>query len=544
MKYNRRKLTLLTAVLMTVGLWTQAALAVAGPGHEPESVLGALGQAFADNPFDRAMKAMSDELIDVAEPLVQELETAEPGSFRALVARARFQYLLNDFSAALETLNGADAIAKAGEMERVRWFEDLLRSTYATTQGHKKVTTSRGHFVLWVTPGPDEVLIPYADEALENAHEVYGELFGYRPTRPVHVHIYQRVEDLAAVSSLKVTEIQTSGTIALCKYNRLMITSPRDLLFGYDWLDTLAHEYIHYVIIKASNNTVPIWLHEGLAKFFENRWREAKDAVMKPTSQDLLAGGLEQNRLITFEQMSPSMAKLPSQEDTALAFAEVFTVMNYLKNRVGMEGIGKTILAMRNGKTDREAIELALGVSFDRFQEDWRKYLKTLDLVRLPGGYAQKLYFKNKNKNEDELESLEATAAKDHTYLGDLLRARKRYLGASKQYRKAKVTAGDTSPIIQSKLGATLIELGQYDEAIKELAPPIQYYPEYVLIFLHTGRAYLAKKDYNNAALYLERAVRLNPFDPDAHSGLLTAYQNLGNAELVKRAENSLRLLQ
>lgn len=541
---HAKKMGFVWGIVLAVGLPAAIQDVVAGPGHGPDSLAEQLAGVFRGDLFDRAMKTMSDELVDVAEPLVVELETTEPGSFRALVARARFQYLLNDFTAALETLNAAEAVAKPGEMARVGWFEEILRSTYATTQRHKQVPTSKGHFVLWVQPGTDEVLIPYADEALESAYEAYGELFGYRPNRPVHVHIYERVEDLAAVSSLKVSEIQTSGTIALCKYNRLMITSPRDLLFGYDWLDTLAHEYIHYVIIKASNNTVPIWLHEGLAKFFENRWRQSTDAVLKPTSQDLLAVGLEQNRLISFEQMSPSMAKLPSQEDTALAFAEVFTVMNYLKNRVGMEGIVKAIGAMRDGKSDREAIELVLGVSFDRFQQDWRKFLSTLELVRLPGGFAQKLYFKNKNKNEDELESLEATAAKDHTYLGDLLRARKRHSAASKQYLKAKAIAGDTSPIIQAKLGATLIELGKYDEAILELAPPIRYYPEYVLIFLHTGRAYLAKKDYNNAALYLERAVRLNPFDPETHSGLLTAYQNLGNVALATRAENSLRLLQ
>ena len=58
--------------------------------------------------------------------------------------------------------------------------------------------------------------------------------------------------------ALTEEEIKTSGTIALCKYNRLMITSPRDLVYGYGWADTVAHELIHLLINRRSRNTVPI----------------------------------------------------------------------------------------------------------------------------------------------------------------------------------------------------------------------------------------------------------------------------------------------
>jgi hypothetical protein len=45
---------------------------------------------------------------------------------------------------------------------------------------------------------------------------------------------------------------------------------------GYPWLDTLAHEYTHFIVSRVSHNTVPIWFHEGLAKFEERRWRVAQ----------------------------------------------------------------------------------------------------------------------------------------------------------------------------------------------------------------------------------------------------------------------------
>ena len=45
-----------------------------------------------------------------------------------------------------------------------------------------------------------------------------------------------------------------------------MAVTPRALLRGYPWRDTLAHEYVHLVISRLSHNRVPVWLHEGLAE--------------------------------------------------------------------------------------------------------------------------------------------------------------------------------------------------------------------------------------------------------------------------------------
>jgi tetratricopeptide (TPR) repeat protein len=323
-----------------------------------------------------------------------------------------------------------------------------------------------------------------------------------------------------------------------------MITSPRDLLFGYGWLDTLAHEYIHYVLIQRSHNTIPIWLHEGLAKFFDNRWREDADARLEPVSQDLLARSLDRGHLITFEQMHPSMAKLPSQEDTALAFAEVFLAVKYIKDQAGMEGIRRAIDRMRSGESTPDAIEAVLRVPFAKFQKDWEATLPKLDLLRLPGTYTQKLYFKNKDKSEDELDEIGNETSEKHVYLGDRLRAKKRSVAAAKQYLRAVDVVGDMNPVIQSRLGATWLELGEPGKALGAVVPPLKYYPDHVLLHLYAGQAHLARGETVEAAAYFERAIELNPFDPDVHSGLATAYEALGKTDLAARERRALEILQ
>jgi tetratricopeptide (TPR) repeat protein len=497
----------------------------------------------AATPFSEAMTQMDDELVVLARPLVAAVEAAHPGSAKAALVRARLLFLEGDFVGALEKINDANNAADSDIMERWAGFENLVRATWGVTEGMRKYTTSGGHFIVHYRDGPDEILLPAADRTLEAAWRTHGTLLGYTPTEPIHVHVYPHIEDLASVSSLTVDEIQTSGTIALCKYNRLMITSPSDLLFGYSWQDTLAHEYTHHVLIQASHNTIPIWLHEGLAKFLENRWREDLDAILNSTAQDLLAQALEANHLIPFEKMSPSMAKLPSQEDTALAFAEVFTMIKHMKTRVGMKGIREIIAHMANGASDASAIASVMNKPFSRVEQQWKKGLKQRNWVRLPPGSGHRLHFKNDSRAEDALAAIEEDKARRHTYLGDRLRAKERMQAAAIEYEKASTRTGGLSPLVQAKLGTTLLTLKRPEDALAALLPALKFHPEHVLLSLHAGRAFLLKGKPAQALKHLKRAVGLNPFDPMAQEALARAHDALGNKNEAATQRRALDIL-
>lgn len=494
--------------------------------------------------YSDAMKLLHLEDIAGARPLVIEYARDNPGEAKALLLEMRMRFLENRFGDALELLNAIRSTEDADILEEWRDFEDLVQSTWNATQNHRLFPSKDGSVVYHLEPGVDEVLLLYVEEAIAGAREVYAEIFGVAPYPDIlHIHIYGKIETLAAVSSLKVSEIQNSGTIALCKYNRLMITSPRDLLYGYDWLDTLAHEYIHYVISKRNGNTVPIWIHEGLAKFFENRWREKRDGKMRPSSQDLLQSALKEKRLIPFESMSPSMAKLPTQNDTALAFAEVFTVMDFMKERVGLQGIRVMLDALKDGDSDREAMEAAMDLSFADFEKEWKTWLGKKSLLTVPTKYRSRLYFKNRNQSTDDIQEIGEKKAQDFVYLGDLLRARDRLLAASKEYAKAVAIVGSSSPVIQAKLAATLLALKRPKEALEAVLPPLSFHPKYVLLRLHEGKAQLALEQYAEAAIALEKAVELNPFDREAHEHLLEAFTKLGDTAGVSREKEAIRIL-
>jgi len=487
----------------------------------------ALAQSAAD--IRAAHEALGAWDPEGAQPIVERLEAAAPDDARVLFLRGHLTFMQGDYQNAIDQLERS---VERGGGPMAEHYLALARNTWEQTANYVHHLTADGNFVISHPPGVDAVLVPYAEEAMASAWTRLTQIFDYVPERPVRIEIYPTVDVLGAVSPLTVAEIRTSGTIALCKYNRLMITSPRDLVYGYDWLDTLSHEFIHLLVTKKSRNTVPIWLHEGLAKYYEVKWREGAEPKLERHAEALLARALESDGLISFEDMSPSMAKLPSQEATATAFAEVFTVIEFLNRRHGGDVAATLVDLMAQGKTDREAVSEVAKLPWDRFERTWVGYLRGRGYRDLDASaQVQRLLFRGKDSEADELAAIRVQSARDHVWLGDRLRLRKRWLAAAKQYRKAVEHVGDRSPLVQGKLGHALLRMGRPEEAAVELSKPIEEHPRHVILQVYLGQALLQLGRYDEARKHLENAITINPFDPDVHQSLAIVYERMGEPE-------------
>ncbi|MBT9561042.1 MAG: tetratricopeptide repeat protein [Myxococcales bacterium] len=419
----------------------------------------------------------------------------------------------------------------------------LYRSTRDVTQGFSRVPSSRGRFVFVFAPGPDEVLLPYLDEAMEAAADTLGEAFAHVPSEPVRIEILARPEQLASVSPLKPSEIRTTGTIALCKYNRLIAVSPRALVYGYPWLDAVVHEYVHYLVTQLSRNNVPVWLHEGIAKYYESRWREKPPHRLNRLSEDLLARGLSEKNLVPFDAMSPSLAKLPTAEEAALAYAQVFTVIGLLYEHGGDALIRKLLAAMRNGLPDRKAVELVSGKSFARFEREWKNTLFGMNLRRLPIHQGSRMLFRDSTKPSEELDSVGESEARDLADIADRLAVKERFRAAAIEYQKALTKAGGPDPLISARLASMLLKLGQQGDVSGVVTPALELNSDHILLHLYRGKARLALGDPDGARSDFERAIRLNPFDPEVHGLLADALSRLGDTDAAAAERRQQRLL-
>jgi tetratricopeptide (TPR) repeat protein len=468
---------------------------------------------------------------------------------QALLARVEFEQ--GDYA-------GAVAIAERLGDEVDPAFAALARATREETKGYK--TQESEHFVFAFRPGKDAVLAPYGLEALEKQYAALESDLGYAPPGKVRVEVVDDAKALARMSTLTVQAIKTSGTIAICKFDKLMVTSPKALVRGYDWLDTLAHEYVHLVVSKMSRNTVPIWIHEGLAKFLESRWRGAAGQALSPASAGLLAQALKQNKLIPFERMHPSMALLPSQEDAALAFAEVFTAVEYLHRRGGNAMLVRLIEALRGGAKDEAAVARAVGAPFSRFYGDWMAYLARREYPKetLPLS-AEALRFKDdaagekakaqkQPKKEDEIRfgdflEIEDPEGRKLAHLGELLRQRSRFGAAADEFSRAYARVGNRSPMLSNRYAQSLMKLGELARAEQVLQASLKPFPGIAKTYQNLGEIFVQTNRPAEAEKAFLEVVGIDPFDPLPHSALLKIYSERPDPRRASVEKSSLAIV-
>ena len=374
----------------------------------------------------------------------------------------------------------------------------------------------------------DEIVAYYAQEVLEQTYRRIGEGLEFFPsegTEKIAVEIYPDARGLARATGLTIRQIETSGTIAVCKYHRLMIISPLAAANGYSWADTLAHEFIHLVISKKSRNKVPIWLHEGIAKYYESSWRTKPGQALSASSEKLLEKAVRDGGLITFEQMHPSMAKLPSQESAALAFAEVFTMIEFLNLRYGAGRLPKLLEHLSKSESLDSSLKVIYGAPLLTLEKQWKAYLKKRKYKRSPRDKVKKvtLVDQEAEQNEDRpLEEINDPEIQKFARLGELLETRGHVLAAKREYQRAWERSDASYATLNYRYARLLLEDENTTTAQRVLDAALQRYPEDGDSRLLAGRLALKREAFPDARKHYEFVLHQNPFNPEVHQAFAT----------------------
>lgn len=388
----------------------------------------------------------------------------------------------------------------------------------------------------------DVVIAALATQILEVAYQRFGKLLDFYPAeagQKIVVEIYPDAQGLAGATGLTFREIQTSGTIAVCKFHRIMILSPLATLRGYAWADTLAHEFVHLMISKKSKNTIPVWLHEGIAKYLETQWRLDKAPKIAPYQQDLLAKALHANNLVSLQRMHPSMAKLASQDEATLAFAEVFTLVGYLQDHYGIASIAQLLQnSARTGSLD-SALKQTLGVSLSTLEKRWLKSLRAQKFTRVPNAQKPKIELvSNDNPVTETISSTKQIDDKpvhDHARLGELLQLRAHTAAAILEYEKAMGQHPEQYPDICNQLARLYMQTERFDEALKLVHTVLKTTPDAMDAQLIAGRIELQRNHWEQAKTHYEAARLQNPYQPEIPQALARIYTHLQQPDKAKQ---------
>jgi tetratricopeptide (TPR) repeat protein len=483
------------------------------------------------------LEALYEEDVVRAEKLLTPREPLERGSPNVRYAGGALRFHQQRYPEAVALLESS-GLSGPGTP-----YLALARAAQAVNKDHARFEGE--HFVVSYPKGKEEVLLPYLLEALEAQRTALAQGLGTEPPGKVTVEIVTDVKQLAALSTLSEEAVRTTGTVAVAKFDKLMLLSPKALLKGYDWLDTAAHEFTHNVITLRTMNRAPLWMQEGLAKWFERAWR-GKNEPLTPFSAALLRDAVNRKDLVTFAEMNPSFAKLPTPERAALAYAQVALAIEWLVKQKGPGALATMTGLLAEGRSPEDAVAAAAGVPWKKFLEDWNRYMAQRPLPRGGAHELAKLRFKDDPKQGTqyaEWSEIPDEESRGWARLGEVFRARGRWVAARVEYGKAYARVGARYPILAERYATAAVQSGARPEAEKALGDALAWNPDYPALHVQLARILVEKNKLAAAREHLLAANRQDPFDPELHAGLAKIYLAQGDKPGAERELRFTRIL-
>lgn len=493
--------------------------------------------SFADD-IDDALLCLEQANLPCAVQIESKLYEKRPTNTDVLQLRARTHFHLGEFE---EVVSVLERLSEQG----VDVSEDggfPARASLAAFSG--MVETKGEGVVIRHDPGIDRVLVQDALQTMEAARTTFDAKLGGGPEHEVVLDIFPTAKRFMQASGIPEQAVRTTGVIALSKWNRLLITSPRATAGGYPWMDTAAHEYIHLVVSWRTKDKAPVWLQEGLARYLEKHWRPNPEFYLSPKQQSLLAQALVEDAFVPFEKFRLSMAYLDSGEEAALAYAQVSTMVDFMVQQAGDASLIELMDRIADGETAEAAVSGLAGFSsFDAFKKDWKQFLYTLPLVQQEltksaisldgegGDFADDPVLQNR------------TDLEKYVRVGDLLMRHKKYKAALVEYKKAKDPNEPMSSTALSRMAECHHQLGDLVAAKTALSTALDLYPENITVLL-TSAELAPKVGLGDGYEYWLRAHEINPYSIQTQVALIDHYNQLGNEKGVRHHQDILSILE
>lgn len=300
-----------------------------------------------------------------------ELAKADPNHPSVILAKARLAVYEEDCDLAVALVGRGDAALS----DEGRVVADVARGCARVIAATVTEKDDAQNVFLRFHDEDDRVLAPILVETVTKAREALTRDLGVTWKAPVHITIVRDLLSLSAMTGLPYRAAQTTGTVAVAKWGRVTMLSPRASKHGYPWRDTLAHELTHLAISMQTLERAPLWLHEGVARREESRWREPGPFDDKPSPESIVLRGIEMKMDLPLDKLGPSIAMLPSADAATVAFAEVTSFVRFYVESQGEGALAKLLLALRDAKDVDAALVASSGETLAQWDAKWRAQL-------------------------------------------------------------------------------------------------------------------------------------------------------------------------
>jgi hypothetical protein len=324
-----------------------------------------------ENPVERVANAITE--IDT-QRATQLLEHSHSDSAGMSLERARLAVYLGECERG-EAILSNPALTESREGASLA---ELAKScARATAAGFVMEDKERGVW-LRLQDDADRALAPFIFEVAAQARDTVSKEVGIDLPRPLRIDLVRDLFSLSSVSGLPLKAAETTGTLAVARWGRVIMLSPRAPVQGYPWQDTLAHEITHLLVTRATRDFAPLWMQEGLAKRFEVRWRPPRPFDRPDWADSGARNAALDGRSVGIDKLGPSIAMLPTPEAAGIAFAEVTSFMHFFIEQSGEPALRLLFSDLRgNGAAGPdEALLSVTGYGLSEWNARWQRFLR------------------------------------------------------------------------------------------------------------------------------------------------------------------------
>lgn len=377
--------------------------------------------------------------------------------------------------------------------------------------------------------------LPLAEEAFDSLAARYG----YRPSGPVRIELFRSHADF----SVRTVGLAGLGALGVSFGEVVAMDSPAARPTGeFNWGSTLWHELAHTFTLGASGNKVPRWVSEGISVYEERRARPEWGSDVSPPWVAAYAAGL----LKPPSQLNDGFMRPRFPEEVVLSYYQASLVCEMIEREAGIAGIRALLAAYRRGLPTEGAVRQVLGYDLAeldrRFDAFVRAQFAREFAAIIPEGRSSPAVAGSSARPASIAWSgpfREAmSAATAHA-------ERQRWDEAVQELERAKAMfpsyAGEDSPY--RTLSRIHVTRGDLAAAERELAEMTARSETAYEANLELAGYREARGDHAGAAIALERALYVSPFDAAVHQRLAMAATRVGDHARAIRERRALLAL-
>ncbi len=250
----------------------------------------------------------------------------------------------------------ADGSTKETEPATVLWFDD--RFTWERFDS-EQVT-------VYAYNGDTALSQRILDSAQRTVTKLEADL-GVPASSALRIWVYESSADLAGAQPPN-SNLIAGVTYAWLDLIAVAIASGNDSEIGR----IIPHEVSHHVFYQATLNPfnhAPYWLDEGLAIYYQEAGQNELAAVLE--------SAIAEGRITSVRALNSPFAF--EQEAFRTSYAQSWSIVGFIVAEFGQEKLGALVRVYRDGVSHADAVQLALGVSLEELDAQWKASIEYVD---------------------------------------------------------------------------------------------------------------------------------------------------------------------